>query len=41
MVLVASRIELSRIRSNAAKREQLLRLEAEQANAVKDRFLAV
>ncbi len=38
---VASRIELSRLRSVAAKREQQLRFEAEEANAVKDRFLAV
>ncbi len=38
---VASRIELARHRSLAARREQQLRFEAEQASAVKDRFLAV
>jgi signal transduction histidine kinase len=41
LIRATSRIELSRLRLAAAKREQQLRCEAEQANAVKDRFLAV
>ena len=38
---VNSRIELSRLRLLAAKREKELRKEAEQANNIKDKFLAV
>lgn len=38
---VSARIELSRQYQAAAKREAILRREAEEANAIKDRFLAV